>query len=112
MKALCGVPAAIPPRLDALAHILFDSKEERMIMKTIRARVCDDRHLELEEDLGQPEGAMLIIHIETSSEMDDYGRRLRAYYASCSEEALQEESDIAESLMPMDAPIDTDDMKW
>jgi hypothetical protein len=112
MKLLCGIHAGYPSRLDARRNILYDFKVERMTMKRIRARVCDDRHLELEEDLGQPEGAMLIIQIEVPSERDDYGRRLRAYYASCSEEALQAESDIAESLMPMDANLDTEDTKW
>ena len=81
-------------------------------MKVLIATVTDNRNLELSEDISIPAGTKVQVNIIETDFRKDYEERIAHYYATCGEEARQEERLLAEELIAGDAPLPDEEPWW
>jgi hypothetical protein len=80
-------------------------------MTRLKAILRDARHIELQDAVDLPDGAVVYIQIELESRKERYSRRMQEYAASRTEAVAREERETAESLMAIDAVLE-DEEEW
>ena len=78
-------------------------------MRSIPAVVADSRRLELGAPISLPTGTRIQVLIK---DVDDYGSRLKAYYASANAEMIEEERSLSECLSAADAILPPEEPWW
>jgi hypothetical protein len=78
-------------------------------MRSIPAIVTDSRRLDLSTPISLPSGTRIRVLV---GDVDDYGTRLKAYYASASATMIEEERSLTESLTAADAVLPSEEPWW
>jgi hypothetical protein len=81
-------------------------------MTRVKAILRDSRHIELQDAVDLPEGAVIYLQIELESRKERYRRRMKEYAESRTEAVAREERETAESLMLMDKELEEEEKWW